>query len=166
MDYQQRKTEPPNQLIWVQFWCNRDGKGGFCGLNGQLGVDSIERVDTVFPQIQDGQSSRTIRSQTLYPLNYGCVWMYYPAEWGTVKFLDKRAAFIMWSVCNNISLTNKDISILEVVLGLSLNYILTITSFRLMSTRERDERLDYVRYTGSNLWRTRNSRRGTTPIPS
>jgi len=27
----------------------------------------------VFPQIQDGHLTRTIRSQTLYPLSYGCV---------------------------------------------------------------------------------------------
>jgi hypothetical protein len=58
----------------VQPWCNQGGKDGNYGRNGQIAVNSIERMDTVFPQIQDGQSSRTIRSQTLYPLSYGCVW--------------------------------------------------------------------------------------------
>jgi len=39
---------------------------------GQIVVNSIERMDMVFPQIQDGHPFRTIRSQTLYPLSYGC----------------------------------------------------------------------------------------------
>jgi len=54
-------------------WCNQDGKDGNYALYGMFFVKSIERMDIIFPQIQDGQPSRTIRSQTLYPLSYGCV---------------------------------------------------------------------------------------------
>ena len=60
-------------VVLVQLWCKWGGKDGNYAPNGQIIVNSIERMDTVFPQIQDGQSSRTIRSQTLYPLSYGCV---------------------------------------------------------------------------------------------
>ena len=57
----------------VQPWCNQDGKDGNYALCGQFAVNSIERMDVVFPQIQDGHPVHTIRSQTLYPLSYGCV---------------------------------------------------------------------------------------------
>jgi hypothetical protein len=57
----------------VQRWCNWDGKDRFYAHNGQIVVNSIERMDVVFPQTQDGHTSLTIRSQTLYPLSYGCV---------------------------------------------------------------------------------------------
>ena len=76
----------PQGAFLVQLWCKQGGKDGNYGRNGQIAANSIERMDTVFPQIQDGQSSRTIRSQTLYPLSYGCMWGYYIAGWGTVKF--------------------------------------------------------------------------------
>ena len=59
--------------VLVQFWCNWGGKDGFCALDGLFLVDSIERVEGNFPHGKDFQSSRPIRSQTLYPLSYGCV---------------------------------------------------------------------------------------------
>ena len=51
-------------VVLVQLWCNWDGKDGNYGRNGQIVVNSIERMGVVFPHIHDGQSPLTIRSQT------------------------------------------------------------------------------------------------------
>ena len=57
----------------MQLWCNWDGKDGLCALDGQIVVNSIERMDGNYPHGKDVQSFRPIRSQTPYPLSYGCV---------------------------------------------------------------------------------------------
>ncbi|MGB2954798.1 MAG: hypothetical protein WBB64_02390 [Anaerolineales bacterium] len=63
------EIEPPSQVIWdvflVQFWCNWGGKDGFCALGGQIVVNSIERMDGIYPYGKDLQCCRPIRSQTL-----------------------------------------------------------------------------------------------------
>ena len=73
-------------VFLVQLWCNRHGKDGFCRLNGQSWVDPIERMDGIFPQIQGVQSFLPIRSQTLYPLSYGCVFRIIPSPGRKVNF--------------------------------------------------------------------------------
>ena len=55
------------------FWCNWGGKDGFSALGGQFLVNSIERMDDIFPHGKDLHLCRPIRSQMLYPLSYGCV---------------------------------------------------------------------------------------------
>jgi hypothetical protein len=57
----------------VQFWCNQCGKDGIYGLNGRSLVDPIERKDGNYPYKPCVQAPHRIRSQTLYPLSYGCV---------------------------------------------------------------------------------------------
>jgi hypothetical protein len=47
-------------------------KGGFYTLDRQIVVNSIERMDGFYPHGKDFQFIRPIRSQTLYPLSYGC----------------------------------------------------------------------------------------------
>jgi len=77
------EIESPIQLGWwflAQFWCNWDGKGGLCGLDRFSLVISIERLDIIYPHGKDVQSTRPIRTQTLYPLSYGYVGRYYIAE--------------------------------------------------------------------------------------
>ncbi len=84
--------KPPNQLIWVLFWCNWGEKDGNYALDGLFLVNYIERMDGNFPHGKDFHIPRTIRSQTpvltisiplrfthdklvegFYPLSYGCV---------------------------------------------------------------------------------------------
>ncbi len=52
-------------VVLVQLWCNWHGKDGFYAFCELFLVHSIERVDGIFPHIQDVQYSRPIRSQTL-----------------------------------------------------------------------------------------------------
>jgi hypothetical protein len=54
---------PPAGRFLVQPWCNQGGKDGNYGRNGQIAVNSIERMDIKFPQRQDGHPQGTIRSQ-------------------------------------------------------------------------------------------------------
>ena len=48
----------------MQLWCNWDGSGGFCALDRQLLVHSIERMDGFYPHGKDVHLPRPIRSQT------------------------------------------------------------------------------------------------------
>jgi hypothetical protein len=57
----------------VQRRCNWDGRDGNYARYGQVTVNSIESMDGNYPHGRDFQSTRPIRSQTLYPLSYGCV---------------------------------------------------------------------------------------------
>ena len=67
--------------VWVQLWCNWHGKDGIYALDGQIVVNSIERMDSIFPHGKDVHHLLPIRSQKpvlsavegLYPLSYGCV---------------------------------------------------------------------------------------------
>jgi hypothetical protein len=49
--------------VLVQSWCNWHGKDGFCALYGQIDIISKERMDIIFPQIQDLLFPRSIRNQ-------------------------------------------------------------------------------------------------------
>ncbi|HDD62760.1 MAG TPA: hypothetical protein ENF22_09575 [Chloroflexi bacterium] len=62
----------PQGAFPVQSWCKRDGKDGIYAQCGQIVVNSIERMGGYIPHGKDGHLSRTIRSQTLYPLSCGC----------------------------------------------------------------------------------------------
>jgi len=51
----------------VQFWCNWHGEDGFCALDGQIVVNSIERMDAAFPHGKDVQLCRPIQDQMNLP---------------------------------------------------------------------------------------------------
>jgi len=49
--------------VWVQLWCNWHGKDGIYALDGQIVVNSIERIDAIFPHGKDVHHLLPIRSQ-------------------------------------------------------------------------------------------------------
>jgi hypothetical protein len=77
----------------VQLWCNQRGKDGNYGLNGHSLVDPIERMNINYPHKRCVQSPHRIRSQTLYPLSYGCVWGYYTVSSGEGQIWRRRGGW-------------------------------------------------------------------------